>query len=158
MDNTEKRTLNTETGAVEMNKKMHDRVHWIESQTYWYLMQLLELDMDEAKEKLPWDIEMLREILDETVSILEKRGYRVCDPYIAIPENGRQYRCTLSECGCGHCNCQNEWMEKERLISNIEDTIVESGLKIVSGGKDKLIARADSLDTDFEIRISELAG
>lgn len=59
---------------------------------------------------------------------------------------------------CGYCNCQNEWMEKERLISNIEDTIAESGLKIVSGGKDKLIARADSLDTDFEIRISELAG
>ena len=73
MDNTEK--LNTETEAVEMNQKMQDRVHWIESQTYWYLMQLLELDTDEAKERLPWDIEMLREILDETVSILEKRGY-----------------------------------------------------------------------------------
>ena len=33
-----------------------------------------------------------------------------------------------------------------------------TGLKIVGGGKDSIIVREGSMDTDFEIRVSRLAG
>ena len=49
-------------------------------------------------------------------------------------------------------------MEKERIISNIEDAAAMNGLKIVGGGKDSIIVREGSMDTDFEIRVSQLAG
>lgn len=73
-------------------------------------------------------------------------------------ENGRQYRCTLSECGCRSCSCQDEFMEKERIISNIEDAVAVNGLEIIGGGKDSIIVREGSMDRDFEIRVSQLAG
>lgn len=40
------------TREVEMNPRMAERVKWIDKQTYWYLIQLLELDVDEAKKKI----------------------------------------------------------------------------------------------------------
>ena len=49
-------------------------------------------------------------------------------------------------------------MEKERLISNIEDAVAMNGLKIIGGGEDSIIVREGSIDTDFEIRVSQLAG
>ena len=49
-------------------------------------------------------------------------------------------------------------MEKERLISGIEDAAAIAGLKIIGGGKDSIIVREGSIDTDFEIRVSQLAG
>ena len=147
-----------ETEEVEMTQRMTERADWIDTQTYWYLMQLLELDVDEAEKKFPWNIEILREVFEDTVAVLNKHGYSVCDPYISTPESGRQYRCTLSECGCGSCNCQDEMMEKERLISNIEDAVAVTGLKIMGGSKDSIIVREGSMDTDFEIRVSQLAG
>jgi hypothetical protein len=137
---------------------MTERAGWIDTQTYWYLMQLLELDVDEAEKRFPWDIEILRKVFDSTISILKGYGHAVCNPYISTPESGRQYRCTLSECGCRSCSCQDEFMEKERIISNIEDAAAMNGLKIVGGGKDSIIVREGSMDTDFEIRVSQLAG
>ena len=122
------------------------------------LMQLLEISTAEAEEKFPWNIAIIREVFEEAVTVLNKHGYKVCDPYISTPEVGRQYRCTLSECGCENCNCQDEFMEKERLISNIEDAVALTGLKIISGGKDSIIVREGSIDADFEIRVSQLAG
>ena len=56
------------------------------------------------------------------------------------------------------CNCQDEMMEKERLISNIEDAVAITGLKIMGGSKDSIIVREGSIDADFEIRVSQLAG
>lgn len=158
MDDMEKKTEEMKTGEVEMNQKMTERADWIDTQTYWYLMQLLEISTAEAEEKFPWNIEILREVFEDAVAVLNKHGYNVCDPYISTPEAGRQYRCILSECGCGSCNCQDEFMEKERLISNIEDAVVLTGLKIISGGKDSIIVREGSIDADFEIRVSQLAG
>lgn len=158
MENKEKKTEKKRADKVEMNQKMTDRVSWIDKQTYWYLIQLLDLDVDEAKEKFPWNIEILREVLKGAVAVLNNHGYNVCEPYISTPEVGRQYRCTLSECGCKSCNCQDEMMEKERLISNIEDAVAITGLKIISGGEDSIIVREGSIDADFEIRVSQLAG
>lgn len=153
-----KKTDEMVTGKVEMSQKMTERVDWIDKQTYWYLIQLLDLDVDEAKEKFPWNIEILREVLESTVAVLNNHGYNVCEPYISTPEVGRRYRCTLSECGCKSCNCQDEMMERERLISNIEDAVAITGLKIISGGEDSIIVREGSIDADFEIRVSQLAG
>lgn len=158
MENMEKKTAELATGEVVMNDKMTERVELIDTQSYWYLMQLLGINTDEAEEKFPWNIEILREVFEDAVAVLNKHGYSVCDPYISTPEVGRQYRCTLSECGCKSCDCQDEMMEKERLISNIEDAVAVTGLKIVGGGKDSIIVREGSIDTDFEIRVSQLAG
>lgn len=143
---------------VEMNQRMTERIDWIDTQTYWYLMQLLELDNDETQKKFPWNIEILREVFEGAVAVLNDHGYKVCDPYISTPEIGRPYRCTLSECECKSCNCQDELMEKERLLSNLEDAAAMNGLKILSGDKDNIIVKESSTDANFEIRVSQLAG
>lgn len=158
MNTLEKNLGETETEGLELNSKMVDRADWIDNQTYWYLMQLLGLSQDESEEKFPWNIEILRKVFDSSVSILKEYGHAVCNPYVATSETGRQYRCTLSECGCESCNCQDEFMEKEKFLSNIEDAVAMNGLKILDGDKDSIIVRENSTDTDFEIRVSRLAG
>lgn len=159
MEDMEKKTEEmAETGEVEMTQRMAERAGWIDTQTYWYLMQLLELNVDQAQERLPWDIEILRKVFDSTVSILEEYGHAVCNPYVATSDTGRQYRCTLSECGCESCNCQDEFMEKERLLSNIEDAAATNGFKVMDGDKDCIIVRNSEMDMDFEIRVGQLAG
>ena len=161
MENMEKRMEKAgmeEAEELEMNARMVERADDIDNAAYRYLAVLLELDEDGAEERFPWNIEILRKVFDSSVSILQEYGHTVCNPYIATSESGRQYRCTLSECGCESCNCQDEFMEKERLLSNIEDAVVLTGLKIISGGKDSIIVREGSIDADFEIRVSQLAG
>lgn len=158
MENMEKRFDKAGTEELELNSKMVDRADWIDNQTYWYLMQLLGLSQDESEEKFPWNIKILRKVFDSSVSILKEYGHAVCNPYVATSETGRQYRCTLSECGCESCNCQDEFMEKEKLLSNIADTAVIMGLEILDGDKDSIIVRESSTEKDFEIRVSQLAG
>ena len=156
MRDVEKRTEGMETGEVEMTQRMTQRAEWIDTQTYWYLMQLLGLDVDEAKKRFPWDMEILRRVFDSTASILKEYGNAVCNPYISNPETGRQYRCTLSECGCGNCNCQDDFMEKERILSSIEDAIARSGLKVLDGDDDCILVRNSRMDMDFQISVKSL--
>ena len=158
MDTLEKNSGKKKTERLDLSPKMVDRTDWIDNQTYWYLMQLLELSPDESEEKFPWNIEILRNVFDSTVSILEEYGHAVCNPYVATSDTGRQYRCTLSECGCESCNCQDEFMEKERLLSNIEDAAATNGFKVMDGDKDCIIVRNSEMDVDFEIRVGQLAG
>ena len=158
MDTLEKNSGKKKTERLDLSSKMVDRTDWIDNQTYWYLMQLLELSPDESEEKFPWNIEILRNVFDSTVSILEEYGHAVCNPYVATSDTGRQYRCTLSECGCESCNCQDEFMEKERLLSNIEDAAASNGFKVMDGDKDCIIVRNSEMDMDFEIRVGQLAG
>ncbi len=91
---------------------MSERADDIDNATYRYLAKLLELNEGDSEEKFPWNIEILRKVFDSTVSALQEYGYAVCNPYVAMSESGRQYRCTISECGCGNCNCQDDFMEK----------------------------------------------
>ena len=49
-------------------------------------------------------------------------------------------------------------MERERLLSNIEDAVAITGLKIIGGGEDNIIVKEGSTDKDFEIRVSQLVG
>nr|WP_304443009.1 hypothetical protein [uncultured Acetatifactor sp.] len=158
MDTLEKNSGKKKTERLDLSPKMVDRTDWIDNQTYWYLMQLLELSPDESEEKFPWNIEILRNVFDSTVSILKEYGHAVCNPYVATSDTGRQYRCTLSECGCESCNCQDEFMEKERLLSNIEDAAARNGFKVMDGDNDCIIVRNSEMDMDFEIRVGQLAG
>jgi len=158
MDTLEKNSGKKKTERLDLSSKMVDRTDWIDNQTYWYLMQLLELSPDESEEKFPWNIEILRNVFDSTVSILKEYGHAVCNPYVATSDTGRQYRCTLSECGCESCNCQDEFMEKERLLSNIEDAAATNGFKVMDGDKDCIIVRNSEMDMDFEICVGQLAG
>ena len=158
MENMEKKTEQMERKEVEMSQRMTERIDCVDNATYWYLIQLLGLNVTEAEKKFPWNIEILREVFEDAVAVLNKLGYNVCDPYISKPEVGRQYRCTLSECECEHCDCQDEFMEKEKLLSNLEEAVAMNGLKIIDSGKDSIIVREGSTDADFEIRVSRLAG
>ena len=157
-NNMEEKKEEMDTGEVEMSQQMAKRIHWIDIHTNWYLMQLLELDVDTAEERFPWNKEILRKVFVSTVSILKEYGYAVCTPCITSMGSGRQYRCMLSECGCGSCGCQDGFMEKERILSNIEDTAARNGLKVVGCGEDRVIVREGSTDTDYEVRVSRLAG
>ena len=163
MGNIEKRTEEEGTKEVkaeevEMNRRMTERVRWIDTQTYWYLMQLLNLSTDEAEKKFPWDAGILREVFEGALTVLEKHGYKVCAPYVATPESGRQYLCTSSECGCESCSCQDGFMEKERIFSDIEEAVARGGLKVMDGDGDSIIVRNSRLDMDFEISVKQLEG
>ena len=50
--NMKKKTGKMAAEKVKMNQRMTERIQWIDKQTCWYLMQLLNLDMDEAKKRI----------------------------------------------------------------------------------------------------------
>lgn len=147
-----------ETEELEINQRMSERADDIDNATYRYLTELLGLDADDPEEKFPWDMEILRTVFDSAVSTLGKHGYAVCNPYVATTESGRQYLCTLSECGCESCNCQDEFMEKERIFSSIEEAVARGGLKVMDGDHDSIIVRNGRLGMDFEISVKQMEG
>ncbi len=153
--NTGKKEME-ETEELEISQRMSERADDIDNATYRYLAELLELNEGDPEEKFPWNIEILRKVFDSAVSILQEYGYTVCNPYVAMSESGRQYRCTLSECGCGNCNCQDDFMEKERILSSIEDAIARSGLKVLDGDDDCILVRNSRMDMDFQISVKSL--
>ena len=157
MEDMEKNTgKKEEAKELEISQRMSERADDIDNATYHYLAELLELNEDDPEEEFPWNIEILRKVFDSAVSILQEYGYAVCNPYVATSESGRQYRCTLSECGCESCNCQDEFMEKDRIISNIEDAVALSGLKVMDGDDDCILVRNSRLDMDFQISVKKL--
>lgn len=147
-----------ETEELEINQRMSERADDIDNATYRYLAELLGLDADDPEEKFPWDMEILRTVFDSAVSTLGKHGYAVCNPYVATTESGRQYLCTLSECGCESCSCQDEFMEKERIFSSIEEAVARGGLKVMDGNHDSIIVRNGRLGMDFEISVKQMEG
>lgn len=153
--NTGKKEME-ETEEMEISQQMSERADDIDNAIYRYLAELLELNEGDPEEKFLWNIEILRKVFDSAVSILQEYGYAVCNPYVATSESGRQYRCTLSECGCGNCNCQDDFMEKERILSSIEDAIARSGLKVLDGDDDCILVRNSRMDMDFQISVKSL--
>lgn len=159
MENMEKNTEKVELEErkeLEITQRMSERADDIDNATYRYLAELLELDADDPEEKFPWNIEILRTVFDSSVSILQEHGYAVCNPYVSTSENGRQYLCTPSECGCKSCNCQDEFMEKDRILSDIEDAVARSGLKVLDGDAESVIVRNSRLDMDFQISVRQI--
>ena len=112
MGDLEKKTEEKVAENVKMNRWMTERINRINRETYWYLIQLLDLNMDDVEKNFPKNTEIFGKVFDSTVSILKEYGYTVCSPHITTSENGRQYRCTLSECGCERCDYQDDFREK----------------------------------------------
>ena len=161
MENRKESTGKTEmeeTGELEITQRMSERADAIDNATYRYLAELLELEEDDPEEKFPWNIAIIREVFEDAVSTLQEHGYAVCNPYVATPESGRQYLCTSSECGCESCSCQDGFMEKERIFSDIEEAVARGGLKVMDGDGDSIIVRNSRLDMDFEISVKQLEG
>lgn len=145
-----------ETKELELNQRMTERADDIDNATYRYLAELLELDEDDPEEKFPWNIEVLRKVFDSAVSALREHGYAVCNPYVSISESGRQYLCTPSECGCKKCSCQDDFMEKDRILSGIENAVACDGMKVLDGNDNSIIVRNSRLDMDFEISVKRI--
>lgn len=152
----EKSMDNEKTKELEITERMMERADNIDNSTYRYLAELLELEKDDREEKFPWDIGILRNVFNSAVSTLQEHGYAVCNPYVANSESGRQYLCTLSECGCERCNYQYEFMEKERIMANIEDAIVDGGLEVLDGDHDRILVRNSNLGMKFEISVGQI--
>lgn len=90
---------------VELNDRMVRRGDVLDNMVYHFLLCLLELNEEQAQEKFPWDILIIREVLDATIEILGKHKKVVCNPYI-VSEGDEEHLCRLSECGCEVCNYQ----------------------------------------------------
>ena len=115
---------------VEMNEAMINRADALDNAAYRYFLELLELDgaeHEKVEEIFPWDVSILRELLDYAVSLLGNRNLYICNPCV-MEEYGRVYRCTLSECGCKECHFQDRFMEKERVLARITEAMKINGI------------------------------
>lgn len=154
MENMEKKTKEMEAKEVGTDQSMEEMAKWINIQTYWYLMQLLKLEVNEAEKIFPQNAELLGEVFKCAASVLEKYGYKVGAPYISTSKDGRQNWPISSEHGDESCGCQDELMEK--LFSNIENAVTMSGLKVMDGDYDCIIVRNKKLGIDYEISVKQL--
>ena len=87
-----------------LNDAMIGRADELDNAAYQYFMTLLGLDDKEAEELFPWDVCILRQLLDTAVELLAESGLPVCNPAV-ITEKGETRLCSLSDCGCRGCRC-----------------------------------------------------
>lgn len=115
----------------------------------------MQLEGEEIDREFPWNITIIREILDYTISALEREGKSVCNPYIT--HTGKQdYLCTLSECGCSKCGCQDEFMEQERILGRIDEAMTINGLGVTSSNGKVLTVKEPGTKECFEIVIRKI--
>lgn len=74
------KTEKTAAKKVRMNQRMKERVQRIDNQTYWYLIQLLDLEVDEAKKELPRNTKFLKKCFRLPRRYLKSMGtmYAAC--------------------------------------------------------------------------------
>lgn len=138
---------------IELNERMTERGDELDNATYQYLLTLLQIDQEKAEEEFPWDVAILREVLDSSISIVQKKGYAVCNPYIA--EQGNiQYLCTLSECGCKECHCQKEFMEQERILARIHEAMDVYGIDVVNEENGKIVVNDKTNGSNYCISVT----
>ncbi len=92
--------------AVELNSLMVERGDTIDNATYQYLLTLLMLDDKETEDVFPWDISIIRNLVDYAKELLRERNLFICDPAIICDEE--EHLCTLEDCGCKVCPCKLE--------------------------------------------------
>lgn len=142
---------------VEMNEAMINRADALDNAAYRYFLELLELDgaeNEKVEEIFPWDVSILRQLLDYAVSLLGNRNLYICNPCV-MEEYGRVYRCTLSECGCKKCHCQNSFMEKERVLARITEAMKINGIELMKSDQDGMDIREKATGCQFRIQISQ---
>lgn len=142
---------------VEMNEAMINRADALDNAAYRYFLELLELDgaeNEKVEEIFPWDVSILRQLLDYAVSLLGNRNLYICNPCV-MEEYGRVYRCTLSECGCKKCHCQNSFMEKERVLARITEAMKIKGIELMKSDQDGMDIREKATGCQFRIQITQ---
>lgn len=142
---------------VEMNEAMINRADALDNAAYRYFLELLELDgaeNEKVEEIFPWDVSILRQLLDYAVSLLGNRNLYICNPCV-MEEYGRVYRCTLFECGCKKCHCQNSFMEKERVLARITEAMKINGIELMKSDQDGMDIREKATGCQFRIQITQ---
>ena len=142
----------------EMTERMAERYDFINEVVYHALLDILEIDKDQAKTQFPEDVELIRDAFDGMYAALVKHGYPVCDPYVTTIDQGRVYRCTPSECGNKVCHYQDENMEQERILARMEEALVRQDIKLVESGADSFTVKVDWSDKAFLISVKPLTG
>lgn len=140
---------------IELTDRMVERADELDNGVYDMLITLLQLEGEEIDREFPWNITIIREILDYTISVLEREGKSVCNPYIT--HTGKQdYLCTLSECGCSKCGCQDEFMEQERIMGRIDEAMSINGLEITGTDENRIMVKEPRTKESFEIVIRKI--
>lgn len=140
---------------IELNNKMLERRDQIDNAIYHLFQELLDVTDEEAEKVYPWDIADIEQLQGYAIAILNRKGHFICNPSITIKE-GRQYRCTLTECYCKECKCQDEFMEKERILGCIEESLESEGLEITGITEDSISFRENTTASDFLISITAI--
>lgn len=148
----EKMISGTEKQEVEMTDRMVERADELDNAVYDMLLTFLQLDSEEAKEEFPWNIEIIREVLDFVYSVLAREGKPVCNPYIS----DGSYRCTLSECGCRKCSCQTTFMERERIMGRVSEAMQLNDIEVTDNDGNKLLVREPLTGEEFEIAVKSI--
>lgn len=88
------------------------------------------------------------------IGFLRQKGYRVCAPTVLEGE-GRSRRCTLSDCKCRTCKCQEFQEEEKRVIDMIEVALEDANYKIYKGDDHHVYIHSFFTDQDINICIKE---
>lgn len=142
---------------IELSDKMLARRDAIDNAAYNLLKELVDVTDEEAEKIYPWDIADIELLQGFAISILNRKGHYICNPYIAT-KDGRQYRCTLSECFCKECKYQDEFMDKERILSCIQDAIDGEGVQVTDISEDGFVVTADGSGNTYKIHMEVCGG
>lgn len=90
----------------ELNSKQIEQLDEIENAVYEMLCRIQGYDVndEDIDEKFPWDISVIREVLDVAVETLNEHDYPVCDPYMENDVNCIDLDCP--SCNCKSCICK----------------------------------------------------
>ena len=140
----------------EMPERMVERYDFINEVVYHALLDILEIDKDQAGSQFPEDVKLIRDAFDGMYAALVRHGYPVCDPYVTTNDQGRVYRCTPAECGNKVCHYQDENMEQERILARVEEALVRQDIMLVETGADSFTVKEDWSDKAFLISVKPL--
>lgn len=96
---------------VELNDLMIARADVLDNCIYQMILTVLEIKPEDAEKELPWDVSLIREVIYAVTDVLAQHGKYGCDPYVEHKE-GKAYLCSLKDCGCKVCTCQENQSEK----------------------------------------------
>jgi len=102
-----------------LNDAMIGRADELDNEAYQYFMTLLGVDDKEAEEVFPWDVCILRQLLDTAVELLTESGLPVCNPAV-IMEGEETRLCNPSDCGYRVCRCVDKIPYKESIVENYQ--------------------------------------
>lgn len=142
---------------VELTEKMLERIEEIQQAGYKYLQALLEVDDEKMKALGPWTEEDARNLLAVGMSILNKRGIFICNPYI-FEEFTPPFRCTLAECKCEKCTRQNEFMYKERISGYMHELLEDAEYEVVGIEEGFIEFKEKGSDNRYQLQVTVQEG